>query len=265
MSLLAKKAAMFASGSVRDPDAVALIERMTVKPGITRQLLIDKTIRDLKAVGFWDTLDCFYMLAAHDEQAALLNWKQNAFNAARVGSAAAFTPDVGWRASNVNYVNSTFTPSTATGAKYTRLSAHIALWGLSASTDVNTGGGGQSMGVGSASSTQLTFINLGGGARATVNRNTNVAAPGAELGEQYVQARGLSDRVTARHNGSAEAQAAMASPVLPTAPIWIGRRNATDTGSDGRLIRHASIGSGLYAGSLYPIIRNYMRRVGVDV
>lgn len=55
-------------------EALALFAAMTVEPDATRKGLIDTCIADLIAGGVWAKLDFIYMLAAHDEQAAFLNW-----------------------------------------------------------------------------------------------------------------------------------------------------------------------------------------------
>lgn len=48
---------------------------MTAPPTDARLGAIDARIRFLKAAGIWDQLDILYRLAAHDEQAARLNWR----------------------------------------------------------------------------------------------------------------------------------------------------------------------------------------------
>ena len=54
--------------------AEALMGRMSVPPSNTRRYLIQSLIGRLVDGGIWERLDGFYMFAAHDIQAARLNW-----------------------------------------------------------------------------------------------------------------------------------------------------------------------------------------------
>lgn len=62
------------AGGSNEAETDALIAQMTVAPDATREGLINDLIAGLKADGVWSKLDVFYMPAAHDEQAGLLNW-----------------------------------------------------------------------------------------------------------------------------------------------------------------------------------------------
>lgn len=57
-----------------DAAATALFARMTVQPNSARKTLINNLIVALKACGAWSQLDMLYIIAAHDAQAARLNW-----------------------------------------------------------------------------------------------------------------------------------------------------------------------------------------------
>lgn len=52
-----------------------LLEAMTTQPDGTRAGVISDLIKGLMVDGVWVELDSLYILAAHDEQAALLDWK----------------------------------------------------------------------------------------------------------------------------------------------------------------------------------------------
>ena len=82
------------------PETRALLRRMDTVPPLPRQILIDQTIRGLFSAGVWDTFDVLYFLAAHDAQAALLNWKADAHNLALVSGTVTFTADVGYRSAS---------------------------------------------------------------------------------------------------------------------------------------------------------------------
>jgi hypothetical protein len=51
-----------------------LVSRMTVEPPASRRVVIEGLISDLMSAGVWDSLDGLYVFAAHDRQAARLNW-----------------------------------------------------------------------------------------------------------------------------------------------------------------------------------------------
>ena len=78
-----------------DADASALVARMNVAPATDRAERIDRLVRDLKAAGAWDRIAVLHIHAAHDAQAAGLNWKGASFTATPV-NAPDFLPDRGF-------------------------------------------------------------------------------------------------------------------------------------------------------------------------
>lgn len=103
------------SGLTFDPSAEALFARMAVQPTDARKVLYNTFIVSLKTAGVWAKRDTIYLLAAHTSQAALLNIKQNAFNATAV-SAPTFTTDRGFTSAGVgSYLDTGYTPSTSGG------------------------------------------------------------------------------------------------------------------------------------------------------
>lgn len=93
-----------ASGVARSggitPEAVSLFSRMTVQPSTQRKFEIDCLIRRLKSAGVWSKLDTFYVGAAHDVQAGLLDWKNRWPDLTPVGSPE-FTADRGFKGNGV--------------------------------------------------------------------------------------------------------------------------------------------------------------------
>jgi hypothetical protein len=77
-------------------EATALFAAMTVQPDAARKTLIDNLIVSLKSAGVWAKLDFLYVLAAHDAQAARLNWL-TAANLATVNGTTTFTTDRGYK------------------------------------------------------------------------------------------------------------------------------------------------------------------------
>ena len=84
-----------------DASAAALIARMTSTPSAARQTLITALVAALKTAGVWTKLDVLYVLAAHDAQAARLNWKADAYNLTAVNSPI-FTTDRGYAGDGVS-------------------------------------------------------------------------------------------------------------------------------------------------------------------
>lgn len=113
-----------------DPAALAVIDAFATAPSGAQIANINTLVTSLKSAGVWPLLDVFYVFAAHDAQAALVNWvKPGASNAGVTGSATfqAFAGFLGDGATG--YVTTNFNP-TISGATFTLNSAHIAAWSL---------------------------------------------------------------------------------------------------------------------------------------
>lgn len=110
------------------PDTRRLIDAMTVRPVAARIRRIDRTIRSLNRENIWPVIDGFYRIAAHDEQAARLDWKNPGTNTlVYTGTppiSSQFTVDRGVTG-NATDVRLDATIS-GTPANYTSMSAHIA-------------------------------------------------------------------------------------------------------------------------------------------
>lgn len=116
-------------------EATALFARMSVAPDATRKGHIDTLIVALKAAGVWDKMDVLYIHAAHDAQAARLNWKSTSFNSTAVNSPT-FTTDRGYAGDGAtSYLDSGYNPTTA-GGVFAQNSGHMGVW---VGTDVNSG------------------------------------------------------------------------------------------------------------------------------
>lgn len=109
-------------------ETAALIARMSVEPSQARVNAIDTLIVALKTAGIWAKLDCLYVMAAHDQQAAKLNWIANQDNLAEV-NAPAWTVDRGFTGDTAGdkWLSSTFSPGNA-GAKFVQNSCFLGAW-----------------------------------------------------------------------------------------------------------------------------------------
>lgn len=115
------------SASIYDPAATALFARMTVQPDNTRKGLINTLITSLKSNGIWANLDALYVMAAHDAQAARLNWVQDLYNLTAVNSPT-FTVDRGYAGDgSSSYLNTGLNPG-AGGLKFVTNSGHLSVY-----------------------------------------------------------------------------------------------------------------------------------------
>lgn len=67
---------MHGVGALTGEASMAVLEALPAFPGRRRAFLIDDLITTLEEEGIWERLDLFYMLAATDEAAACVNWRQ---------------------------------------------------------------------------------------------------------------------------------------------------------------------------------------------
>ena len=113
--------------SYTNSEAADLVARMSSAPNDTRKGVIDTCIGSLKTAGVWAKLDALYLFAAHDNQAALLNWKGATYDATAVNSPT-FTTNRGFTGVSTGYVDSNFNPTTASSPKFVQNSATLGIW-----------------------------------------------------------------------------------------------------------------------------------------
>lgn len=99
-----------------DPDALAVIARMTTPPPAANYKAANDLVRSLKLAGVWSRLEALQIYAAHDAQSALLDWVRPGISATLHGSP---TPvhhanKHFWSAGSPAYLNTKFNPSLAT-------------------------------------------------------------------------------------------------------------------------------------------------------
>lgn len=102
-------------------EATALFAEMTSEPDSTRKGLISTAIIELKNAGVWAKLDRLWVLAAHDSQSSLLEWK-NPTRVITPISGPTFTVDRGWQGNGSQSLDLNFNPSTE-GSSFTLNSA----------------------------------------------------------------------------------------------------------------------------------------------
>lgn len=108
--------------------AAALMARMSAPPAAARAGTIAALVRALVAAGIWQKLDLLYVLAAHDAQAARLNWMGAGYALTAVNSPS-FVADRGYVGGTNAYLASGFNAATG-GVAYSQDNAHVSVWDL---------------------------------------------------------------------------------------------------------------------------------------
>jgi hypothetical protein len=248
-----------------DPDAVTLFAAMTTQPDTARKTLISDTIVALKAAGVWSLLDAVWFMAAHDEQAGRLNWKDPASFTLSEQGVITFTVDRGWQGNGTTgYLNTGWIPATH-GVNYQQ-------------NDASAGGFVQLAvlgGLGGALSGGLTGPILQV-LRGDGNRINSLFVAGTGLAPAissegfYVTRRTASDAQQMLTNGTIDATNTAASSTRPAVALYIGARNNNGTAdlfSQNRLAMFftAAAMSAAQQLSLYNTTQAYMTAVGAAV
>lgn len=218
------------------PNAEALFARMTTPPAPARKRLINRTIRFLEATDVWDKLDQLMVFAAHDSQAALLNWTGIGLDGENDG--ASFTQDRGFTGDGVADCIDTNVDPTSPFYQYAQNSASISVWS-------RTSGQRTGLTMGQLSSGRASLITRNGSDQAvgSINNTSLVTlASGVTDGSGlFTLSRTASNLTTLYRNGvsiGSTAQSAGAEPTVnwrvmaegrsgPTAEFWEGEAAAS--------------------------------------
>lgn len=124
--------------SVFETETNTLVAAMTAAPTTNRKIAIDRRIARLKNAGVWSLIDQSFALAAADEQAARLDWKNPALSATKVGLPA-FAVDRGYTGLNTttDYLDLLYNPSANGGADSRGMGvndAHFSVFALTTGT-----------------------------------------------------------------------------------------------------------------------------------
>lgn len=239
-----------------EPEALALFARMDVQPDRARKGLINKLIKSLKSAEVWAKIDGLYILAAHDSQAARLNWKSVNFTLTAVNNPV-FTVDRGYQGNGSSQYLSTGYNFSGSGGVFTQNSGTLGVW-----TRTTDAVGGYSMGNGqnalapwsSSGSTTRGAINAG----SFNNFGAVPDAPGL-----YTLSRTASNLTTNYKDGVASGTATTASSALQNNICNIlayGNSSYTN-----RQLAASFLGAGLSAVenlSVYIALATYMTAVG---
>ncbi|MDQ0305347.1 hypothetical protein [Ancylobacter polymorphus] len=255
-------------GGVYEPEALALFARMAVQPSAPRKALISDTIKALKAAGAWAKDDALYFTAAHDAQAARLNWISDQYNLTVVGSPT-FTVDRGYTGDgSAAYLRTGFNPTTAVSPKFARDSAHISL------TDRTSRAAAATVEMGAIAITGLNFSaelatrytgNLTR-ARVTSGGTSPPAFASSDSAGRFLVSRTGASQIDGYRNGSSIGTSSNASAALLNSEIYILAVNFNGAASFSYdQIAHASIGGGLTsseASAFDAIVATYLSAIG---
>ena len=239
------------------PEAQALFARMTTQPDATRKGLINTLIGDLISAGVWSKMDALYVLAAHDAQAARLNFIADQFNLTAVSSPA-FTVDRGYQGDGVStFLQTSFSPTTAVSPKFVQNSGHIMFWSRTAASsgNVDMGNGNTIIATRLAGDLAAHRVNA-----ASSSNSTETDGSGC-----YVSSRtgSLAADNTLYRNGTSRATGIGSSAPDSGTMRVLGR--STTVSFSSRQSAAASIGGGLTAGevsSLYTSLNTYLQAIG---
>lgn len=238
-------------------EAKVLFAAMTVQPSNARKALINRTILSLISTGVWSQLDVLYMLAAHDAQAARLNWKSPGTYDAIAVNSPAFATDRGYTGNGTSSrLRTQYTPS-VNAVMFTRNSASAWIWSLTEGQsnigDIGNVNGGR-ITVSPRSTTNLFNLRMNDGSATSVANSVGKGFMGGVR-------RGASATAAWRDN-SELGTGSVASSVVPAEETWICGLNPTAFST--RQIAMAAIGASCAGkeSAFYTSILPYMQGVG---
>lgn len=254
-----------------DPLSLSLFAAMEVPPDGARKTAIDTCVRALVAAGVWAKLDALYVFAAHDAQAALLNWINPAAFEATAANSPTFTEDEGYAGNGTDsYVDTNCNSGLTT--HYTQNSACFGIW--TRVVGDNAGGEQRRHGWLDGDAAVGCYISSfsGGdplqGAAANINgafdNKITVEIGGTGL---WVGNRSAADAVQLYHDGQEAQTGTTASVAIEAFDFWLGTRNFGNGSnqSSNEQFSAALIGGSLDATqqlALHNALLAYMQAVG---
>lgn len=157
-----------------NPQAAALVARFAVQPTYARKAVIDTTWTMLNASSGLVAKLIYLRLTGADQQASLLNWVQDLYNATAVASPT-FVADRYFQGDGIaSYLDTGFNPVVAADPKFVQDNAGFTFWSLNAPND-----GSQIMGNGNTRANGIVGnTNVNG---RPVNAGTTVAMATAAM------------------------------------------------------------------------------------
>jgi hypothetical protein len=250
--------------TARVPEADLLIDYMTVRPQGNRAFLISDTIRRLKAADIWAKLDVLWTRAAHDEQAARLNWTNPALYTTTTVNSPTFTADRGYAGNgSSSYLTWNWIPST-NKVNYTLNAGSVFAWNRTNRANASE----QLLGVTTSITGDIVMAVkwIDGNFYGSVN-STGTSTASATSDGFWANNRSSSSANEFYKNGASIATSSTASTSVPARTVVELARN-----NDGTIQRFSSDQcaasgaggslSGAQHAALYNIIQTYLRAVG---
>jgi hypothetical protein len=217
--------AVYSTGCT-DSDGAAIISAMTTPPSARFVRVICATVRKLKTFGLWSKLDCLYMMAVQDAQAATINWKSPGTRDLTILNSWPHEAKKGFGPGNGTnqYATTNYAPGTH-GSAFTLDDAFIAMYSLTNSNIARA-----DMGARNASSTNVTHIyNRNGSGLYQIRINQNAGADASSIATSYgwrSTQRFDSLETMAAAEGVVFRLARLTSTEMPTQNIFIGAENS---------------------------------------
>jgi hypothetical protein len=248
------------AASSYEAESETLFAAMTSEPDATRKGHIDTLVAALKTAGVWTQLDRLYVLAAHDSQAARLDWIAPGTDTLTATNTPTFTTDQGYTG---NGSNARLDGATAvnTYTNYALNDAHIGLWSLTNAQSSN-------MSMGTTSGTQGTHINPRTASDATQARlnsgftNHNAASQTDSRGHYVMNRVDGTNAQQFRNGASILGPSALSASGEPSGAIQICAGNGSASSLQ---IALAHVGGGLSSteiSDMYDAFTTYLTAVG---
>lgn len=240
-----------------------LIAAMTGAPTDLRKGYIAQCIQALYAGGAWAQLDTLWVAAAHDSQAATLNWIAPASFTLVPTNSPTFTADRGWTTNGTDsWLATGWDPST-NGVNYQRNDANLAVYSLADTSGSNNLDFGSETGSPAQSGIRGR---AGTGAASRINNTAiGVACTGAAALPLHLMAmRSVSTDHTIWRDGVQNNTIADASVAPNTVDFAIGKTAGVFIG---RQVAAHHLGGALTTDeglALYNALHTYMVAVGAD-
>lgn len=238
-----------------------LIAAMVVPPNNFRKANIAQLIQKLYASGTWAKTDVFWVLAAHDEQAARLNWKSPGTFTLNAINSPAFVADRGFTGNGSSSWLDTGWDRPTNGVQFTQNNAHISIY-------QRTAAGSNVPNISDTNASYRAAIGGQGGANrwTRLNSGTNIFGPaGGTYPQQLISRRNDATNVSMLADGvQVTVPSAAASGAMNTNDIGIGR---VGTGYNTGQIAGNSWGAyfdDTEAAAFYTAWNAYMVAVGAD-
>jgi len=240
----------------------AVIDAMTVRPNMARARLIDLTVRAFLGAALWPKIDVAWFLAAHDEQAGRLNWKDPGNFTCTVVNSVTFTADRGFAGDGVSgCLDTNFAPNTH-AVQFTQNNGHISVY-------QRTGGGNGSAPFSINNSGNRLNVAGGTGMSTRSRLNTTSDLNGPAGGTQPIYAMGRrndgSNMSVLRDGIEVTGPTARASSAIISGNMRFGvMANATFVSHQ---VAMGTMGAYLddpEAAAMYAIANAYMRAIGAD-